>query len=184
MSWPQRLRLRLQTLFHPERSAQQLDDEVQFHLDQLIEENVGAGMNREDARYAAMRMFGNPTRLKEQAREAWGWMTLDRLGKDLHYAVRALRANPLFTLAAVLSLALGIGANTAIFTLLRASLWKPLPVNNPEQIFQLKRASSSGDFAGEFSCSYPLYLRLNETARPLGEVFAKGSFDSRKFSMD
>jgi len=99
-------------------------------------------------------------------------MTLDRIGKDLHYAVRALRASPLFTLAVVLSLALGIGANTAIFTLLRTS--------NPELIFQLKRASSSG----EFGCSYPLYLRFNETARPLGEVFAKSNFDSRKFSMD
>ena len=184
MSWPQRFRLRFQTLFHLARASRQLDDEVQFHLDQLIEENIAAGMNREDARYAAMRMFGNPTRLKEEAREAWGWMTLDGIGKDLRYAVRSLRANPLFTLAAVLSLALGIGANTAIFTLLRASLWKPLPVKNSEQIFQLKRASSSGDFAGEFGCSYPLYLRLNETARPFGEVFAKGSFDSRKFSMD
>ena len=73
MVWPRQIWLRLQTLFRRNRSTQRLDDEVQFHLDEQVAENLAAGMNPEEARYAAMRTFGNPTYLKEETRDTWGW---------------------------------------------------------------------------------------------------------------
>ena len=76
MLWAQRLWLRLQTLFRRERAVRLLDDELQFHLDEQIAENVAAGMSREEARHAAMRAFGNSTVLKEETRETWGWIWL------------------------------------------------------------------------------------------------------------
>src|SRR5215467_6673030 len=82
-----------------------------------------------------------------------------------------LRKFPSFTAITVLTLALGIGANTAIFTLLHASLWSPLPVSDPKEIFHAMRASSEGDFAGEFSYSYPLFQQFSKIASPLGEAF-------------
>ncbi len=106
------------------------------------------------------------------------------LAQDLRYALRQLRNNPGFTAVAVLTLALGIGANTAIFTLLRACLWSPLPVSDPKEIFHVMRASSEGDFAGEFSYSYPLFQQFSKTAAPWGEVFATEVVGPRKFGVN
>lgn len=137
MVWARRIWLRLQTLFRRNRDAKQLDDEIQFHLEKQISENIAAGMSREEARYAAMRAFGNPTFLKEQTRDTWGWTWLEQIGQDLRYGLRQLGRSPGFTLAVVLSLALGIGANTAIFSLVDAVLLKMLPVKNPESLVLL-----------------------------------------------
>jgi len=100
MVWAQRIWLRLQTLFRRNGNAQQLDDEIQFHLDQQIGENLAAGMSPHDARYAAIRTFGNPTLLKEEAREAWGWIIwLEQITQEFRYAPRRLRMAPTFTIA-------------------------------------------------------------------------------------
>ena len=184
MQWIRRYWLRLQTQFHRHRNAQRLNDEIQFHLDQQIAENIAAGMNPQEARYAAMRTFGNPTFLKEETRDTWGWIALEGIGKDFRYALRSLRGSPLFTLTVIFSLALGIGANTAIFTLLRASLWKPLPVDDSRQIFHVMRASSEGDFAGESGYSYPLFQQFSKIADRWGEVFATEVVRPRKFGVD
>src|SRR5256885_3560333 len=82
MLWVQRFWLRLQTLFGRNRSAERLHDEIQFHLEQQIAENVAAGMSREEARYAATRAFGNPTVLKEETRDTWGWIWLDQVARS------------------------------------------------------------------------------------------------------
>jgi|SRR6266850_1303703 len=79
MLWARQLWLRLRTLFLRQRITHRLDDEIQFHLEQQITENIAAGMSREEARYAAMRAFGNPTVLKEETRDTWGWIRLEQM---------------------------------------------------------------------------------------------------------
>jgi len=96
MLWTQLLWLRLQTLFRRDRVAQRLDDELQFHLDQQIAENMTTGMTRDEARYAAIRLFGNTTVLKEDTRDTWGWAWIEQFARDLHYACRTLFRSPGF----------------------------------------------------------------------------------------
>src|SRR5712671_3626244 len=102
MAWARRVWLRLQSLFRRGRFAQRLDDEMQFHLDEQIAENIAAGMSCEEARYAAVRTFGNPTVLKEETRDTWGWIWLEQFARNVRYAARALGRAPAFTLAAIL----------------------------------------------------------------------------------
>jgi len=166
------------------RLRRELADEMEAHLAERVDELREAGMGEQEARQQARREFGNATRHAEISREAWGWTRIERIGKDFRHAVRTLRASPLFTVTAVLSIALGIGANTAVFTLLYASLWRPLPVQDPQQIFQLVRAAPDGEYWAGFSYSYPLFQQLSGAARDIGEVFAKSGFDSQKFGVD
>src|SRR5256884_350917 len=117
MLWTQRLWLRLQTLFRRDRIAQQLEAEIQFHLEQQIAENVTAGMDPEEARHTAIRAFGNPTVLKEETQETWGWMWVEQFAQDVRYGLRLLLKNRSFTLVAVTTLGIGIAATTALFSI-------------------------------------------------------------------
>src|SRR6516162_1162246 len=137
MSWTNGMWLRWRSLFQREQVSRELDREIQFHLDQQIAENFNLGVSPADARSAAMQTFGNPTVLKEEAREAWGWMWLEQLLHDVRYALRQLRKTPGFTVTAALTLALGIGVNAAIFTLVHAVMMSTLPLTDPKSLIRL-----------------------------------------------
>ena len=123
------------------------------------QEFISAGMTAKEARYSAMRLFGNRSLLKERTREVdtIGW--IETLWRDLRYATRMLLRTPIFTSVAVLSLALGIGANTAIFSLIDAVLFESLPIRHPEQLFLLWEKAPRSDTA---PLSYPLYSHIRD----------------------
>jgi predicted permease len=123
------------------RSNRELDEEIQAHLELEVQNNLTRGMTPEEARFAALRAFGNSTQVRERARENDLVTSAEGLLQDIRYSLRTLRRSLTFTLVVVLSLALGIGANTAIFSLIDAALLKMLPVRNPEQLVELKSLS-------------------------------------------
>jgi putative ABC transport system permease protein len=151
MRWLDQIPLRLRSLFRKERVEQEMDDELRFHLECQIEENLQSGMSPEEARYAALRQFGGIEQIKEECREARGLAFLESLLQDLRFGLRQLRRNPGFTAVAVVTLALGIGLNTAIFSVVNALLFRPLPVRHPEQIYTLSAEEKRGGSSNGFS---------------------------------
>ena len=143
--------LRLRPLFRRPLVEQELDDEMQYHLERQIEENTAQGMKPEEARYAALRAFGGPDQQKEQCRDVRRLNFIDDLFRDLRCAIRNLRRSPGFALMAVLIMALGIGANTAVFSVVSAVLLKPLPYPDPDRIVTLSNASTTGEARSAFS---------------------------------
>lgn len=123
----------------------EFDEELQYHLDRQIEQHVGRGMSLEEARQAARREFGNPTRLRDEARETWRWRRLDELAHDLRYAARSLRNNPGFSAVAILSLGFGIGAATSLFSVIDALDFRPLPYHEPDRLVWLTELTPEND---------------------------------------
>lgn len=146
MRWPAKLRIRIQMLFQRGRSGARLDAELRFHIEQQIAENLAAGMSPDEARYAALRSFGNPALLREQTRATWSWTWLESLVRDVRYGVRTLRRTPGFAVIAILVMALGIGANVALFTVVRSVLLKPLPFQDPARLVRLYEQSADDNF--------------------------------------
>jgi hypothetical protein len=123
---------------------ERLDDELQFHIEMRVQQFIAAGMTPEEARYRARRLFGNQNLLKERTREMDTVRWIETLWQDPRYAYRILRRSPIFSAAAVLSLALGIGANTAIFSVMDALMLRTLPVRNPEELVLFGEGQVSG----------------------------------------
>jgi putative ABC transport system permease protein len=150
----------------------ELDAEIRSHLDQAIRDRIARGEAPDEARASALREFGNVGLVKEVTREMWGWAWLEPLMQDLRFGLRMLRKHPGFTLIAVLSLALGIGANTAIFSVVNAVLLRPLPYAQPEQLVSIYDALPSINFP-RVGLSEGEYINLRNQNQSFVEVAAR-----------
>lgn len=131
-------------LFTRRRIYRDLSEEMRQHLDEKVDALVETGMPREQALATARREFGNATSLEERAREPWQWPTLESFALDIRYALRELRRQPLFTCVAVLILAIGIGANTAVFSVVNTLLFQPLVFRDAERLDWVNRRGATG----------------------------------------
>src|SRR5271157_4109836 len=145
MSWRRQL-AKFGALFRRRKPVDDLAEEIRSHLAMEEQENLESGMTPEEAHYAALRRFGNVTLAQERSREMWGWNSVETLWQDLRYGLRTLYKNPGFTIVAIITLALGIGATTALFTVVRSVLLRPLPFKDPARLVRLYEHSSDDKF--------------------------------------
>jgi macrolide transport system ATP-binding/permease protein len=153
-----------------DRFDRELEEEMRFHLEMKAEENLAAGVSQEEARYVARRQFGNQTLLQEVSRDMWGVRSIETLVQDLRYGSRILLKHPGFTFTAALTLALGIGVNTALFTVFDALMLKPLPVKDPDSLVSFSGVDRNGGRRRLFS--YLDYLDYRDRNTTLTELVA------------
>jgi putative ABC transport system permease protein len=172
-----RIKSLLRNFFAKQNNDRELDDELRSYIDQLAEDKIRAGMKPEDARRAARIELGGVEQVKENVREIRVGAWFDSFLQDLRYGARMLRKNPGFTAVAVLTLALGIGANTAMFSVINAVLLRPLPYTNPQQLLVLQELSPS---VGVHSPSYPDFLDWRKQSKTMPQMAA---LNNRSFNL-
>ena len=163
------LAFRLRALLKRDRLESEMDEELRFHLERATEESLARGLAPEEARRQALVALGGLEATKEDCRESWGVRTLETLAQDVRYGLRGLRRNPGYTAAVLLTLALGIGANTAVFSVVNAVLLRPLPYKRGDQVVLLRqpeRVSGSADIG----FSVPEVRDYREQTRTLDSV--------------
>ena len=143
MRWMDRLRMRMRALFGRGGESARLDDELEFHLERQIAENVASGMSAKEARAAALRVFGNPTLLREQTRATWGWGRLESVVRDARFVAIAIRRRPGFAVTVVGTLALGIGAAAAMFTVVDHVLLRPAPYRDADRLVMIQETDGT-----------------------------------------
>jgi predicted permease len=171
MSLPGEFLRRLRMLFHRGELKRDLEEEIRLHLDLRRQQQISAGLSADEAHRAAHRRFGNTTRIREKSYMTWGWEWFESFVQDTAYGIRAMLRSPALTVVALVSLALGIGANTAIFSLLDAVMLRSLPVKDPKQLMLLGTADWNGisdGFAVTELYSYPFYRQMQKR----NEVFS------------
>ncbi|HEY2385023.1 MAG TPA: ABC transporter permease [Terriglobia bacterium] len=165
---------KLANLFSQSRKESELEEELQFHLDEETVENRDGGLSADEARLKARRDFGNDALVKEDARAAWTWPFIEQFLQDIRYAWRTMAANKTFSTLVVLSLALGIGANTAIFSFMDSILLRSLPVSDPASLAEVGWRTHSPQFHGtnRHDSSY-----INDNGEFINGVFAYPAFE-------
>src|SRR5271157_3971553 len=151
--------LRLRSLFRRRRVEQELDEELQYHLERKVEENIARGLTPEQSRHAALRAMDGLTQRKEECRDMRGVNAIENTLEDIRYSLRVLAKSPGFTTVAVLTLALAIGANAVVFGIMNALILRPLNVPQAESLYGTEYGDGSG------WQSYPNYLDLRDRNR-------------------
>lgn len=177
---------RLRMLFQRKNFQNELDEEMRLHVDLRQQEYIDAGYSAEAARTAARRSFGNAASLRESSYRSWGWSWLESLMSDLRYGARSMFRSPALTLVALLSLALGIGANTAIFSFLDAVMLRSLPIREPKQLVILGEGQENGQtdrYGSTDLYSYPFFRQLQQRNEVFSDVAAILSMSNEAHGM-
>jgi predicted permease len=153
--------------FRRNRLYDDLSEEMRLHIEERTEQLMGEGLSPEEARQQALRAFGNRTLLEERSREVWQWPTVESIWADVRFALRQLRKSPGFTLAAVLTLGLAIGANAVVFSVMNAFVLRPLNVPEPQSLYALQHGGEA-----DGTESYPDYLDLRDRNRSFESLVA------------
>ena len=170
MRWSTKLRLRLRSLFRSSSVEQELTEELQYHLERLIDDHIAAGLSPDDARYAALREMGAMEQRKEECRDARGLRLIDAVRSDLRYSVRQLRKYPVFAVAAVFTIAVGIGPNATMATVI-STVFRPLPVADADRLAVLATTVSANPRIWQ-RLAYPDLQDYRASGAPFSEMAA------------